>query len=69
MDNVEVLDNVKMPNMCCDAASANGNHDSSSEDELEEVKEELKTLKEDFNYHEFLLDVSLNRYKSSYIFF
>jgi hypothetical protein len=63
MDNVEVLDNnINMPNMCGDGASANGNHESSSEDEHEEIKEELKTLKEDFVYHEFLLDVSLNRY-------
>ncbi len=66
MDNVEVLDNITIANMPGDGA--NGNHETSSEDELEEVKEELKTLKEDSVYHEFLLDVSLDRYKSYYIF-
>ena len=42
--------------------NGNGDEDSSDEEvEVEEVKDELETLKADTLYHDFCLDVSLNR--------
>ena len=38
----------------------NGHHES-SDDEVEEVKDELEKLQADTLYHDFRLDVSLNR--------
>jgi hypothetical protein len=48
-----------------DSHGLNGNgdcHDSSDDEvEVEEVKEELEKLQADALYHDFVLDVSLNR--------
>jgi len=45
--------------------NGNGDCHDSSDDEVEEVKGELEKLQADALYHDFVLDVSLNRLKSA----